>query len=83
MLGSIELCESVESLRLFFARSALTSAMFNGSLLVALVFMWLCVSAFGFVFEYNREVIFLEVFINRQKEYNKSVINKVVNTKQL
>ena len=44
MLGSIELCESVESLRLFFARSALTSAMFNGSLLVALVFI--CGSAF-------------------------------------
>ena len=67
MLGSIEVCESFESLSLFFARSALASAMFNGSLFVALVFMGYCVSAFGFVFDFNREVIFREVFINRQK----------------
>ena len=71
MLGSIELRKSVESLRLFFARSALASAMFNGSLFVALVFMWYCVSAFGFVFDFNREIIFREVFINRQKNQQK------------
>ena len=71
VLDCIELCESVESLRLFFARSALASAMFKGSLFVALVFMWYCVSAFGLVCDFNREVIFREVFINRQKNQQK------------
>ena len=69
--GSIEVCESIKSFRLFFARSAIASATFNGSLFVALVFMWYYVSAFGFVFAFNREVIFREVFINRQKNQQK------------
>ena len=45
--------------------------MFKGSLFVALVFMRYCVAAFGFVFDFNREVIFREVFINRQKNQRK------------
>ena len=60
-----------ELLRLFFARSSSASAMFNGCLFVALVFMRYCVSAFGFVFDFNREVIFREVFINGQKNQQK------------